>query len=739
MSSIWLISIYRHNAGICAPRKSQIIGKGARLCRRPAAAIRKWRCGANPTSASHATLLRLAFSTVALLLCLDCVRNLFLLDNIFGGIIIATSQRGMKSGILYCLLLLGALGGGYWAGRHNAIRSQPSTDRHEITEKTSRTIGNSASPETNAPVANEKFSLAEIEERIRGFKISDAKWGMGVPPAWANLFQQISADDMPEVLTFVRKNTPRPLQRVLLTGLIKRWADVDPQGAITYASKLPQKSDREFSIDIILASWSSSDAKAATRWVGQLPPGPLRNEIMSNFIAALAVNDPRAAFDLLQKSGTELADSSFPPYRLYSAIFGAWAASDPVEAARNAAQLQSSASRLLAFESIASTWAATDPAAAMAWATTIPEGNAKLNVTEHILRQWGNDDPASAFNYLEGMHEGRAKQDAINQIGTQLAAADPKRALALAQSLLDGTYFKEDLIRQAMGNWITQDQAAALDYAQNLPAGSARNLVLESALRSLAMKDPKAALSLSGLLPPGQGQTDLMSSIANGLAQTDPQAAVTFAVQNLTVQGHLNIFMNKLASDWARKDPDAAKNFWQNVPEGPSRDSFIEGLMSTILETSTADAATFISGLPPGNDQSRATASLMVRWASEDPEAAAKWAATLSDEKSRVGAYQNLVMGWAFVNPTGASQWLAGLPDDENRQSLAQTFVSYIGTQSPSVAAPWADSLTDVNERNKAIQLVGKVWLQTDADRAKAWLATTSLPDDLKQRLLKGP
>jgi hypothetical protein len=31
---------------------------------------------------------------------------------------------------------------------------------------------------------------------------------------------------------------------------------------------------------------------------------------------------------------------------------------------------------------------------------------------------------------------------------------------------------------------------------------------------------------------------------------------------------------------------------------------------------------------------------------------------------------------------------------------------------------------------------VAKAWLQTDADRAKAWLATTSLPDDLKQQLL---
>jgi hypothetical protein len=690
MSSIWLISIYRHNAAIYAGRKSQISNR------------------------------RICFSS-----------TIFLTDSLSRH-----RNEAMKSGMLYCLLLLGALGGGYWAGRHNAIRSQPSTERLEIAEKSSRTIPNSATQETNSPVVGEKLSLAEIEERIRGFKISDIKWGIGAPPAWGNLFQQISVEDLPEVMAFIRKNCPITLQRGLLTGLFRRWADGDPRGAMDYASKLSKRSEREFATDILLTRWTASDPKAATQWVDQLPRGPFRSEILGNFISAMALSNPRTALDLFQKSGAELAGSGFPPYRLYSSIFSSWAVTDPVEAARNAAQLTSLTDRSMAYRAVASAWAGNDPQAAMAWAATIPEGNAKQAAISEILTQLGNDDPTSAFDLVEQMHEGSGKQQAIFQIDSQLAAADPKRAMALAQSLPDDRYAKEVLIRKAMETWVLQDQAGALDYAQNLPAGPEHNLVLEAALRSLAMKDPKTATSLVGLLPPGQAQTDVMSSIANGLAQTDPQAGLTFALQNLTVQGHLNIFMNNMASEWARKDLEAAKNWWQNVPEGPSRDSFIEGLMSTMLEGSTADAAAFISGLPPGNDQSRATASLMLRWASEDPEAAAKWATSLTDEKSRVGAYQNLIMGWAFVDPTKASQWLADLPNDQNRQSLAQTFVSYIGMESPAVAAPWADSLTDANQRNKAIQMVAKAWLQTDADRAKAWLATTSLPDDLKQQLL---
>ena len=296
---------------------------------------------------------------------------------------------------------------------------------------------------------------------------------------------------------------------------------------------------------------------------------------------------------------------------------------------------------------------------------------------------------------------------------------------------------KEDLLhRPPVAQWARQDQADALAYAQNLPSGSERVTAMTSVLNVMAAHDPKAAFALIDQLPQGQAQIEVINSIAGGLAQTDPQAAVTFAVQNLTAQGQLNIFMQNMANDWAGKDLNAAKNFWQNVPAGPTRDSFLEGLVSAMTENSTPDAAAFISGLP-SQEQRQAIGPLMNRWSADDPESAAKWVANLNDPKAQSAASQDLLVGWAHSDPARANEWLGALPDNQNRQFLAQTFVSYIAMDRPELAAPWAASLTDVDERNKAIQKVAKFWLEADSDSAKAWLVTTSLPDNLKQMLLQ--
>jgi len=190
-----------------------------------------------------------------------------------------------------------------------------------------------------------------------------------------------------------------------------------------------------------------------------------------------------------------------------------------------------------------------------------------------------------------------------------------------------------------------------------------------------------------------------------------------------------------MANDWAGKDLNAAKNFWQNVPEGPTRDSFMEGLVSAMVEKSVPDAASYISGLP-SLEQNRAIGTLISRWSADDPESAANWVANLNNPNAQASAYQDLLLGWAHSDPARASEWLSGLPENKTRQNLAQTFVAYLGYDRPELAAPWATSLADADERNKAIQQVAASWLQTDADSAKAWLATTSLPDALKQMLL---
>ena len=77
------------------------------------------------------------------------------------------------------------------------------------------------------------------------------------------------------------------------------------------------------------------------------------------------------------------------------------------------------------------------------------------------------------------------------------------------------------------------------------------------------------------------------------------------------------------------------------------------------------------------------------------------------------------------------------LPDDKGKERAMQSFVNQISWQFPDLAAPLTAQISDVNQRNSAIENVGRQWLQVDPKSAEAWLAQTSLPDDRKARLLK--
>jgi hypothetical protein len=89
------------------------------------------------------------------------------------------------------------------------------------------------------------------------------------------------------------------------------------------------------------------------------------------------------------------------------------------------------------------------------------------------------------------------------------------------------------------------------------------------------------------------------------------------------------------------------------------------------------------------------------------------------------------------IDPAGAGQWLAALPDDEGKQNVVQNYVNNISYQYPEMAAPWAEAMTDPQQRDQAMQNVPRQWMRTDSTSAKAWITKSSLPDDVKQRLMK--
>ena len=125
------------------------------------------------------------------------------------------------------------------------------------------------------------------------------------------------------------------------------------------------------------------------------------------------------------------------------------------------------------------------------------------------------------------------------------------------------------------------------------------------------------------------------------------------------------------------------------------------------------------------------------QWAYSDPQAAANRVTTFPAGSTRDSAIHSVIAAWGNSDPAGAGQWLASLPDDKEKQSAIQSYVNHISWQYPQMAAPWAEALADERQRNQAIENVARQWLQTDSTSAKAWIMKTSMPAEVKQRLLK--
>ena len=53
-----------------------------------------------------------------------------------------------------------------------------------------------------------------------------------------------------------------------------------------------------------------------------------------------------------------------------------------------------------------------------------------------------------------------------------------------------------------------------------------------------------------------------------------------------------------------------------------------------------------------------------------------------------------------------------------------------------AAAVQWAESIGNQNLRDRQIESIVVIWLRTDANRATAWLANSSLSAETKARLL---
>lgn len=167
---------------------------------------------------------------------------------------------------------------------------------------------------------------------------SEAGIALLTPDSWAeamNPISQLSSAELPVVLRGLLRNPYPEVKRRLLHCLFERWATLDLTSAVVAMKRITSPQHRETALRAVLRTWNKADASAAWEWV-------------------TAQNDD----PVLQESGLDV-------------LLGENAATDPLQYAAWADQLEDVFLREKALERIARSWITSDPQAALAAVLTV--------------------------------------------------------------------------------------------------------------------------------------------------------------------------------------------------------------------------------------------------------------------------------------------------------------------------------------------------------------------------------
>jgi hypothetical protein len=159
-----------------------------------------------------------------------------------------------------------------------------------------------------------------------------------------------------------------PYRDFLATVLAREWGRNDPQAAAAWALALPAASSdmREQVLVGLGQSWSQIDPEAAARFVTQLPPGPLRQTVVTQTLLNWASGDaPKASAWL----------NSFEPHPDFD---------QPVHDI-----------------AVIASYTKGDWDTALSWANSIFDEQLRVQGLAEVLSHWSGRDHAAAAAYLE--------------------------------------------------------------------------------------------------------------------------------------------------------------------------------------------------------------------------------------------------------------------------------------------------------------------------------------------------
>lgn len=215
----------------------------------------------------------------------------------------------------------------------------------------------------------------------------------------------------------------------LLQGLVRRWAEVDPAAAATYALGLEGNRAASQAIRSVWGVWARADPGAASDWYfAQLGENPARlaGTLSDAFSTLASIDMARAlatAWQLPEAQGREalkaivrraslegglgalepIIAGMSPGYQrsqMIQAIVQEYAVYQPELAVHWINQIDNPSTRADAIDQFAGIWAFDRPADAAGWVMGIQDPTLRARSAASVIRHWSLSDPEAAGNWL---------------------------------------------------------------------------------------------------------------------------------------------------------------------------------------------------------------------------------------------------------------------------------------------------------------------------------------------------
>lgn len=637
-----------------------------------------------------------------------------------------------------------------------------------------------ASPSTSTGALPQLAPLAAAE-RALGRAAAAGHWHP--TPEWDALLLALSASDLAVLVPAAALLERRSVREPLLDALLRRWGERAPSAALAWLARTPDRKRHGLHRAAVVNGWVHADPESLLTWLREVPQSEDRRATLLTALPSLTRSHPAATFELLERTDPLLAAGH------YGTLFSHWAARDPHAAAAKARTLSDTSSRHRALQAVVAAWSEYDPVAAFTFTRSLPRDAAVLQPTfrscsfalDDPEAEWipgppssgsfagtalghlAARDPDAALAAIRTLPSRLERDAALHDIARSLAANDPEMAAAFAAGLPPSPD-RTELLGQLARAYAATDPGAALVWARQLPENSARHSALAAIAVRLAAADAPQALAVLATLPDSSTRSFGVREIVQTWAHRDTRAALAWAQSQADPQLRHEL-LAAVAPQWARLDPAAVFTHALQLPpkqqasflddvghalaaqgagviahaasqvsDADARHTLLRSAMASLALSSPAAAADLLQRFPLPN-ASFIASRIAESFASQDPDRAAQWAARLPGNL-QAGALPSIVRTWAWRQPQEAAGWLSTLQPDL-RDLAAGSYVDALAPTHPDLAAPMLATIGDPARRRDATERLARTWLRQDRSAADAWLASTDLSVEARQRLLR--